>query len=317
MEQESSASEALNQSTLALTAKKHREAIPLLLKYAVVGIFIVCLFLTVLAIILASACRACPYDSESDKTWIFSVSLHGANVAYVDNRTGAIRGYNVDVINAVCKTAGKRCDVIWDIDANCWDSIQGKSARGGVGLLGGWYDGCAGWISTKARNRTFSFTKPYFKGPYETLWQEKSNATFGRASKDISGARVGFVDGWHTDEFCLQELVEGFDTETSEYKHYGTIQELVEAVLQDKIDLAFCSDHPYLKQYLEPVLTSRNCAIEGPAVMHRKDSKLSNWWNPSLEKVLQSEEYQNICEDLKKAHGHMPGRDSSHVCLGM
>lgn len=39
--------------------------------------------------------------------------------------------------------------------------------------------------------------------------------------------------------------------------------------------------------------------------MHRKDSRLSDWWNPALEKLIKSAQYVHICEDLTNdKHGN-------------
>ena len=46
----------------------------------------------------------------------------------------------------VCRIANKNCRLVYDIWQRCWDSEQGEVPRGGVGLMSGWYDACAGML---------------------------------------------------------------------------------------------------------------------------------------------------------------------------
>ncbi|PIK55311.1 hypothetical protein BSL78_07783, partial [Apostichopus japonicus] len=297
MEREATMCDALNESSVSLSPERRKGQIPTALKLLIAGLLLLCFMLFILLVILAATHRSC---TTEDKIWTFAVAYHDVNIAYIDNRTGAISGYNVDVINAICQLANKDCAIVWDEEINCWDSSAGKASRGGAGLFNGWYDGCAGMIPTKERNRTFSFSKSYFKGPAEMLWARKNDTVARKLPINVKNQKIGFVDGWHSDEFCLLEQtnIVGFDTELSNFSHYPSMQELVQAMMKHEIDLAFCSSHPILLSHLQPLTSSRVCATEGPAVMHRKDSRLSDWWNPALEKLIKSAQYVQICEDL-------------------
>ncbi len=44
----------------------------------------------------------------------------------------------------VCQRANKNCRIVADVFTRCWDSEAGHVARGGIGLMGGWYDACQG-----------------------------------------------------------------------------------------------------------------------------------------------------------------------------
>ena len=44
----------------------------------------------------------------------------------------------------VCRVANKNCQLVFDAFKHCWDSTAGEDAKGGIGLMNGYYDGCSG-----------------------------------------------------------------------------------------------------------------------------------------------------------------------------
>ncbi len=68
-----------------------------------------------------------------------------------------IYGYNmILLICLVCRIAGKNCQLVFDIYKNCWENVAGETARGGFGLMAGWFDACAGkywypWLQLQCR----------------------------------------------------------------------------------------------------------------------------------------------------------------------
>ena len=45
------------------------------------------------------------------------------------------------------------------------------------------------------------------------------------------------------------------------------------------------------------------CALGGNSLMTRKDSQLSEWWNPAFEELLAGDGYGEICDNLTGEHG--------------
>ena len=43
----------------------------------------------------------------------------------------------------VCEIADKNCQIVYDLQQNCWDSIDG-TAVGGFGVFNFYYDACVG-----------------------------------------------------------------------------------------------------------------------------------------------------------------------------
>ncbi|XP_071854196.1 uncharacterized protein [Apostichopus japonicus] len=133
----------------------------------VVIVFVV--FVSMLAIILSSVAIGRSPKSFSDTdtaatndyVWTFAAGHSGHALEYIDERSGQLRGFSIDLVNAVCQEADKYCEIIWDFYENCWDSGTGMAAHGGQGLLGRWYDGCTAWANTANRQNTFKFSDQY------------------------------------------------------------------------------------------------------------------------------------------------------------
>ncbi|XP_071854903.1 uncharacterized protein [Apostichopus japonicus] len=129
----------------------------------VVIVFVV--FVSMLAIILSSVAIGRSPKSFSDTdtaatndyVWTFAAGHSGHALEYIDERSGQLRGFSIDLVNA----ADKYCEIIWDFYENCWDSGTGMAAHGGQGLLGRWYDGCTAWANTANRQNTFKFSDQY------------------------------------------------------------------------------------------------------------------------------------------------------------
>ncbi len=43
----------------------------------------------------------------------------------------------------------------------------------------------------------------------------------------------------------------------------------------------------------------------GAGLMLRMDNDLYKWWDPALERLMQTTEYRRICQDMKYVHGKM------------
>eukprot|EP00057_Strongylocentrotus_purpuratus_P022840 XP_011677314.1 PREDICTED: uncharacterized protein LOC100892258 [Strongylocentrotus purpuratus] len=241
---------------------------------------------------------------------------------YLDEATGTIKGYNVDIINAVCKIANKNCELVYDDFARCWMSVAGERAKGGEGLLGGWYDACTGWGITYDRSRSFSFTKPYSKLAGVGIYV--SNTTTNFDWTNLRGRTIGFMNGFSSDEHCLaryaDDLIQGSKLSASagQIVYYTSLEELVAAVIDGNVDAAFCYAEPQLGQLKLLTASSfpNRCALGGFGMMARKDNPtFVTWWNDAFDKLVNTAEYRMICRDLKEAHGHMPGQNPEDVCL--
>lgn len=51
-------------------------------------------------------------SSVDDKIWMLQIGHFGSNTQYLDEESETIRGYDVDVVNAVCQLANKNCQLL-------------------------------------------------------------------------------------------------------------------------------------------------------------------------------------------------------------
>lgn len=259
---------------------------------------------------------------SKDKIWTFAIGHYGINREYLDEATGTIKGYNVDIINAVCNIANKNCELVYDDYTRCWMSVAGERAKGGEGLLGGWYDACTGYGITYDRSRTFSFTKPYSKLAGVGIYV--SNTTTNFDWTNLRGRTIGFMNGYSSDEHCLaryaDDLIQGSKLSASagQIVYFTSPEDLVAAVIDGNVDAAFCYAEPQLGQLKRLTDSSfpNRCALGGFGMMARKNNPtFVTWWNDAFDKLVNTAEYRMICRDLKEAHGHMPGQNPEDVCL--
>ncbi|XP_003728506.1 uncharacterized protein LOC105442906 isoform X2 [Strongylocentrotus purpuratus] len=259
--------------------------------------------------------------TSDEKIWMIAIGHYGSNVEYLDEETYTIRGFNPDILDAVCAIANKNCKLVYDVYGNCWDSNAGQRPRGGQGLMGGWYDGCSGWIQTFDRLLTYSFTKPYMEASKVAIYA-KNGSTL--PYDDLTNRKVGFADGWAYDEFCLARYtdIEGSRLAQGQIIHFASADRLVEALNNGEVDVIFVSA---LGQYEEdttlmkitPPDFDNKCLKGGNSIMTRHNNPdFVIWWNDAFDLLVQRGRYDEICKTVSERHGHIPGRDYTELCIG-
>ncbi|XP_071478589.1 uncharacterized protein [Diadema antillarum] len=257
-----------------------------------------------------------PWGSE--KIWTFASGHYDVNLEYLDESSGTIKGYNIDIVNAVCKIANKNCVIVED-SSRCVSTKSDGTTLGGEGLLGRWYDACAGWGITKTRSRVFGFTKPYSKLSRVGIYVANTTTNFDW--RDLRDVTVGFVSAFSSDARCLanyDDIIQGAGLSDSQTRYFPSLDDLVAAVIDGTVKAAFCYDEPQMAKLRRVTADNfeNRCALGGYGMMARKDnSDFFEWWNAAFDKLITTTEYRLICEDLKNAHGHKPGRGSDEVCL--
>ncbi|XP_072036371.1 uncharacterized protein [Amphiura filiformis] len=259
--------------------------------------------------------------TSGDKIWSIAIGHGNYNEAYIDEATGTLKGFLIDFTNAVCKVGNKNCRIVYDVWTRCWDSEEGQVARGGIGLMSDWYDGCAGWYGTYDRYRTYTFSEPFGKADPESLYV-KPGSPLKTSWRQQAGKKIGIMDGWWTDEFCLRRNADKFTSgtpfTTDQIVHYSEPQELVEAIMNGEVDYAFQSATSYIAENLErvegdPVIP---CSVHGPSTMTRQvNQEFLNWWNEAQKRLMATTEYKTICQDLEEEHGHIPGQTANNYCF--
>ncbi|XP_072040278.1 arginine-binding periplasmic protein-like [Amphiura filiformis] len=260
-------------------------------------------------------------DRNDDKVWMIHVGHTSNNAFYLDEETGQVAGFVPDMVNAVCRVANKNCALIFDVFTNCWNSEIGEVPRGGVGLFSGWYDGCAGWRVKKERQRTFKFSDPFTKSPHQAFGTLKDNPN-NFNWQDITGKKIGFIDGTSGNEQCLAKAdgIVGAAVPPENVVHCTHLDDCYLKLMDGTIDAIF-SDASWVRgsDVVEEVTDRlQACTLGGFGMMTRFDNNLiDSWWAPAQEKLLASKEYHEICNDVKIAHGHIPGYDPIDFCIGL
>ncbi|XP_001192880.2 uncharacterized protein LOC755972 [Strongylocentrotus purpuratus] len=255
----------------------------------------------------------------ADDVWTFAIGHDGSNVEYLDRTSGTLRGFHVDIVNAVCAQANKNCRLVWDVYGNCWNSRAGEQARGGPGLMGGWYDACTGWFNTYERAITFKFTNPLRKKINGQFVVKQGNPSNFDPTSIGSTQKLGFGDGWSTDEHCLarnSDTISGVPLDSSQVVHYSTREQLIAAILNDEVVAGFSNAHTLLDsglQQIGPDIT--NCQRAGGSIMTRMQSTLPDWWNPAFDALKANGAYKDICAKIDNEHGSQRGFAGDVVCL--
>ncbi|XP_072019531.1 L-arginine-binding protein-like [Amphiura filiformis] len=258
--------------------------------------------------------------TDEERIWNIAIGHYTSSLVYIHGPSGQLKGFHVDMINAVCRLANKNCRLVYDISQRCWDSEKGQLPRGGVGLMSGWYDACAGWIKSHTRARTFEFSKSWTK-PVNYYLIIKTGNPKGFDRNDVTNKTLGFVDGFINDEFCLarQTSIMGSTLSTSQITHYQLPDDLFQGILAGEVDagLAVCHNLPDGLTCLDDVTIDCSMDRSGAGLMLRMDNELTYWWDPALERLMQTSEYRQICQDINDVHGHLPGRAPKDMCIGL
>ncbi|XP_072042564.1 uncharacterized protein [Amphiura filiformis] len=259
-------------------------------------------------------------DYDDDKVWLIHTGHSGTNSEYINEETGRVEGFNPDIMNAVCRIANKNCALVFDVYTNCWDNQAGESARGGFGLMAGWFDACGAWRVKPDRQRTFAFSDTFSRAPFHAFMTLTGNPE-GFNWRDITGKTIGFIDGFSADEHCLAkaDAVTGAVLPAENIVHCVDFEECYDRLVANTIDAAFMSVSKIRGQSSVEIASEEfnACQVQGFGMMARFDNKLIEWWNPAQEKLLASKEYHEICKDVKIAHGHMPGYEPADFCIGL
>ncbi|XP_072019122.1 uncharacterized protein [Amphiura filiformis] len=247
-----------------------------------------------------------PYNPE--EVWLLHIDVDGSNFEYFDPVKGVINGHNIDIINAVCRKANKNCRIVFDSYSRCW-----SGGLGAEGLMSGWYHACTGWRITSDRELVFKFTDPFqVRSPAVLVAGSGSSGQF-----DVSGKKIGFVQGWSTNAGCLNrndEGIQGLPLNSDQAVEYPTLERLEAALTSGEVDAVFIGAEATFVSRNNIVSEDLFCSKEGGAMMMRKDTFLDKWWNPAWRALLASQEYQDLCRDIAIAHGDRPGLSREMIC---
>ncbi|XP_077977387.1 uncharacterized protein LOC144432949 [Glandiceps talaboti] len=253
---------------------------------------------------------------ESHRVYTFAAAL-GCDCAfeYLDD-DNHMKGFSLDIVEAVCKHAGKHCTVMYDTGSNCYTHVHGEHSRAGDGLMNHWYDGCLTWVRSSERMHSVAFSDGYGIAKTKAHFYTKHGNPHGFDPHNIGGDDIGFLDGWLSDEHCLayphpESHYEGVHLDPKHTHYYKTRKELFEAVESEVLDAAFLLDlsakeadaHGFEHLGGEGLV----CGLDNGSlhVMTRKDSNVSHWFDEALHAMKESGEYYGLCAKGQHEHGHV------------
>ncbi|XP_063954479.1 uncharacterized protein LOC135153876 [Lytechinus pictus] len=266
-----------------------------------------------------------PSSSSDDEVWLFAIGDYDNRLEYLDPVSNQLKGYNADIIDAVCDIANKNCELVWDVYSNCWESPANERARGGVGLMANWYTACTGWIQTYERLLTFGFTRPFSQKGKVALYAASGSS---QDYSDLSGLKVGFLATWFSDAPCLARYttdpsypIVGAELPSDSQKiTYDIAEDLIAAVQNGDVDVAFSVRRPQLDDALETISPAdfpNNCEAGGGSMMTSKSNQeFIRWWDDAFSRLVGTSRYDTICQNIVNEHGDIPGSTATDICIG-
>ncbi|XP_070534052.1 uncharacterized protein [Ptychodera flava] len=253
---------------------------------------------------------------NDDKIYTFQHQIEcNCPFFYIDD-DGSTKGFYLDILQEICREAGKTCMLQYLPFTHCLTEGENGNLAGGKGLLGRTIDACFVAMNKEIANifwTSHSFWK--YSGTSQFIVKEGNPENFN--SRNITGKKVVFLEGWHSNNRCLRDnKVVGADTLQYErivvpysYLPYYLENNEVDAVFALTLPVGEGSDQRFelltgTPVGFEPLDDVMHCA-EGVGAVARKDSSLIKWFNEALMKLKKSGKYAALCEDAKKKHGKM------------
>ena len=127
-------------------------------------------------------------------------------------RDGVLRGFDVELTEAVCAAAGRTCALvtvpfaaIWPVEYARFGWLLNDKTYPGEGYHARWFHCAVGLHNTVARQQSVAFTHPYTDGGSEAGFVA-ANASAAVFPADAAGRVVGLVDGWATSAYFRAEV---------------------------------------------------------------------------------------------------------------
>ncbi|XP_070539769.1 uncharacterized protein [Ptychodera flava] len=159
---------------------------------------------------------------------------------YVDEQDHELKGFFTDVVLEVCKEANKKC-VMQDVPYNMCLRTDPSSdlEAAGVGLLAGYFDGCA-FTKTIELVHTVKLSDKFMNYGGESRFFVPVGNPGNFDPNDISGKTIGFMKGWYSTRRCLvANNVDGAQALTFNRMHLWTSSPIFLVVLM-KTSLMHC-----------------------------------------------------------------------------
>lgn len=240
--------------------------------------------------------------ADKQRVYTFTAPLICDCAMEYEDENGELKGFVFDLIQAVCKAAGKKCVVQYEPTERCL-SHDGDHFLIGEGLVGRDYDVCLGWFKNKDREHIVQFGEPFWViDNVYNLYVESGNPHDFNVY-DISGKTVGFINGWTGGHTCLND-VHGSDNMA--YRYVSDRNVLLDDLESGTVHAAFLQEGysgPAVSRGMHKIGDSFTCADPGVTYgISRKDSNMQ-WFDETLKEMKQNGGYHRVCNQARIDHG--------------
>merc|ERR1712141_224359 len=172
-----------------------------------------------------------------DHIYRFAISEDDLGPYMYHDEQGYAKGFEIDLMHAVCEHAHKKCYAILDKSTHCWYYEEGHEYPG-MGLMAGWFDGCFGMFPTVERKNSFDFTHSFTENMKVSLYYKKEAGLMEEDDHELEGHKIGFVKGWPTSQICLDHTSGYHGNHIGEYTavKYDDVRHMVDAVMNEEVD---------------------------------------------------------------------------------
>jgi len=236
-------------------------------------------------------------EDKDVKTYYFVGDGKNKPYAFL-NELGVLVGFDVDVVNAVCKQAGKKCFYTLAKDTECIFTDRNLDYAG-AGLQSRWFDACPGYTITTDRKNNFDFTLPYLESSCSFSVMEKNPAKFDPNNADYSKFKLLHLNGAPSNAQCLTRLGKKFD----KILVANSMEEAETMMKNGDADVLFSTTTvlPGME-----MLSTVSCSHHGAGIMVNKGSKLPIWWNMAFQQLYFSGEFHKLCRVAEDKYGAKP-----------
>jgi ABC-type amino acid transport substrate-binding protein len=234
---------------------------------------------------------------SSEQAYLFAADGKQKPKSFI-NEYGALVGFDVDLVNAVCKVAGKTCYMVLAEFTECIFTDRDIDYSG-RGLWADWFDGCTSYAITSDRLNEFDFTLPYLETTASFTVAPGNPTNFTPEVSDYSSFKLLRLTGAPTNKECLKRLHKKFD-------QVLVAQDLPEAkalLLNGTADVLFSPRN--VIDGLEVLPERVHCDVSGAGIMLKKGSSVPSWWDPAFQKYYLSGEYSMLCAAASFKYGRI------------
>ncbi len=237
-------------------------------------------------IVISIGLSGCTGPDEN--TIVVGTSADFAPFEYIDEDTGNIIGFDIEMVKSILQDAGYKVEVK-DI---AFDSLIPSLQGGKIDVI------AAAMTITESRAEQIDFTDPYYEADQSIL--VKSNTELNLSSaQDLQNYTVGAQTGTTGAQWVQTTLIDNGTMNTNDFKKYETYTLAVLDLTNGNID-AVVLDKPVAQAYE----SNKNVNIEMTIItgesyglgVKKGNSDLLQTLNDGLETLIGSEEWNTLVQ---------------------